>query len=197
MPRTIKLSPGGREYSKKLLFLPLLALSLLLLTAPTSQAQTPTEYQVKAAFLYNFAKFIDWPAKTFQASLSPFTFCVVGEDSLGSDLETLVSGKQVKERKIIVRRLRSVQGLEGCQVVFIGAEETARSATLLRTSRNMAVLTVGETQEFAQQGGIVNFFLEDNKVRIEINVDGADRSGLKISSRLLKLAKVIRDDGKS
>jgi hypothetical protein len=171
---------------------------IALFAAPMSgRSQTATEYQVKAAFLYNFARFIDWTPKAFQDTNASFIFCVFGEDYFGADLDRVVSGKSVNAREIVVRRLKALQGLESCHIAFISSSETNRLPQVLRAIKNTAVLTVGEIEGFAQQGGIINFTVEDNKVRFEINVDNAERSGLKISSRLLKVARVIRDTGKN
>lgn len=180
---------------RNLLFL--IAITTVCALPTSGETQSPTEYQVKAAFLYNFARFVEWTPKAFHDVNSPFAFCVLGEDPFGPDLERTISGKTVNAREIVVRRLKGIPGLENCHILFIGTSESGRITQVLHALKNTAVLTVGETEGFLRGGGIISFFVEDNKIRFEINVDNAERSGLKISSRLLKLAKVIKDERKN
>lgn len=165
--------------------------------ASAAGAQTPSEHLIKAAFLYNFAKFVEWPAKAFPSAKTPLTICILGEDPFGSDLDETIDGETVNERKLVAKRVKRVQDGEPCHVLFISSSEKERLPEVLGAVKRSSMLTVGETERFAKLGGIINFTLEENKVRFEINVDAADRAGLKISSKLLKLARVIRDEGKS
>jgi hypothetical protein len=140
------------------------------------------EYQVKAAFIYNFAKFVAWPA-----SAGPLVIGIVGEDPFGALLDNAVRGKTAAGRPIEVRRLSDGDNLDACQILFVSASEKRRFADLLHRAGN-GVLTVGELPQFVQDGGIVRFFLDKNRVRFQINVKAAERSGLKIHSQLLSLA---------
>jgi len=151
-------------------------------------AQGTSEYEVKAAFLYNFAKFVEWPAPPS----SGFALCVVGDDPFGDRLEKMVGGKTLNGLPIDVRRLRIGENPRRCQVAFIGAADH-ESRAVLETLRGANVLTVGDSPNFARDGGIINFILKDNKVYFEINVDAAEQAHLKISSKLLNLAKIIRN----
>jgi len=155
-----------------------------------ASAQTPTEYKVKAAFLYNFAKFVEWPP----LQGDEMRLCVVGEDPFGEDLDALAQGKTVQSKWLRVSRLPTPEGIEQCQVVFIQAAGPDDLSYVLRKAHEAHVLTVGDTHEFADQGGIISFVIEANKVRFEINTASAEQAGLRISSQLLKLAvKVIND----
>ena len=156
-------------------------------------APSPSEYQIKAAFLYNFAKFVDWPAKALPGASTSITLCILGEDPFGTDLEQILDGKTVNGKSIVIKRFRGIRGLEGCHILFISSSERHHLPEILGALRGASMLTVGETERFAKLGGIINFTIEENKVRFEINVDAAERAGLKISSRLLKLGKVIWD----
>ena len=149
------------------------------------------EYQVKAAFLFNFAKFVEWPGP--DPANDPINLCVVGDDPFGSLLDQMVKGKLANGRAMEIRRISPGVKFERCQIAFIAASERKRLPALLESLGHAGVLTVGETDDFARGGGIISFFLDNNHVRLEVNVDAADRAGLKISSKLLSLAKIVRD----
>ncbi|MGH9510027.1 MAG: YfiR family protein, partial [Terriglobales bacterium] len=164
------------------------------LNAPAQEA-APTEYQVKAAFLYNFGKYVEWPPGVLAAD--SFAICVLGDDPFGSALDRIIEGKSVQGRKLVAYRLGRVEDSGKCQVLFVSASENGRLAHILAALRDRRVLTVGDTVGFAQRGGVINFQLEGSKVRFEINLDAAERAGLTVSSQLLKLAKVIRESSQS
>jgi hypothetical protein len=167
-----------------------LPLFLLLLAVPALLgAQSAAEYDVKAAFLYNFAKFVDWPPEAFPDPNS-LKVCVLGDDPFGGSLQT-VSGEQVGSRKLTVMRADSLAKPAGCQILFISRSEREHVSQILAAVKGSPVLTVGDTKGFADDGVIINFVLEGSKVRFEINTDSADRAKLKISSKLLQLAKRI------
>ncbi len=159
-----------------------------------AQSERPTEYQVKAAFLYNFTKFIEWPQDSPADNRTPIVLGILGDDPFGSVLEKTVYGKTVNGRPLEVRRFRQVQEVKGCQILFISASEDKRLPGILQTLRGSSVLTVGETKGFTRLGGIIRFILEDNRVRFEINLSAAQRARLKISSKLLAVAYVVRDE---
>ncbi len=150
------------------------------------------EYGLKAAFLYNFAKFIDWPADSFADDGSPLIFGVLGSDPFGSALDKTLQGKTVRGRSLVIRRFREVEDVRACHILFVGRSEGKRLAQTLESLQGSAVVTVGETKGFARVGGIINFFTEQDKLRFEINVEAAEREGLKISAHLLNLARVLR-----
>jgi hypothetical protein len=158
---------------------------------PLSADEVPSEYQVKAAFLYNFTKFVEWPDSAFAGSDSPFVIGIVGRDPFGSILDRTVEGKTVVGRNFVVRRYRTAADMQPCHLLFISESENGRLAKVLqRVGRH--TLTVGDVDKFLQRGGAVNFVIESNKVRFEINLDAADRAGLRISSKLLALARVVK-----
>jgi hypothetical protein len=169
--------------------LPALLLALLLAVPGAAPAQTAEEYAVKAAFLYNFAKFVDWPPASFPDPNS-LKLCVLGDDPFGSSLQT-VAGEQVAGHKLNVVRTDSTSKLAGCQILFISRSERDHIPQVLAAIKGAPVLTVGDTQKFADDGVIINFILEGSKVRFEINTDSADRAGIRISSKLLQLARRI------
>ena len=153
-------------------------------------AQTANEYQVKAAFLYNFAKFIEWPTEAF--SNGHLVVGLIGDDPFGSALDQTINGKSINGRQLIIRRFKWGQNLRDCHILFIASSERKRLPQILESLRGARVLTVGELDKFCQQGGLINFILEENKVRFEINLDVAEQAGLKISSKLLALARSVK-----
>ena len=169
----------------------LLSLMVLLAAALQVRAEVPgfDEYQVKAAFLYNFAKFVEWPAAAFKRSEDPFSICVLGQNPFGTALEDVVRNKTVASRAFVVREVSNARQATTCQIVFVAASEYKRFRLLLDGIRERSILTVGEADNFTANGGIINFKLQDARVRIEINGRAADRAGLHISSKLLSLAE--------
>jgi hypothetical protein len=173
-----------------------LAMMLLLLStvgfaALLSQAPPRDEYQVKAAFLFNFAKFVEWPGDAFPDGGAPLVIGVVGNDSFGATLEQTVSSKNVNNRQLSIRRLKWGQNLKGCHILFVSSSERRRAGQIVESLKGASVLTVGEMDQFNQQGGIINFLMEENKVGFEINASAAEQSRLKISSKLLALARRV------
>lgn len=149
------------------------------------------ESQVKAVFLYNFAKFVEWPPEAFEGAGDPVTFCVVGDDPFGEILGTVVEGETLTGRRLIVHRTRDLGEIRDCHVVFVPRSEQGRQERILDTVRNRGVLTVGEADGFLTGGGIIRFVLEQNKVRFDISLEAAESSRLKLSSKLLRLARTI------
>jgi hypothetical protein len=150
------------------------------------------EYQVKAAFLYNFAKFVEWPLGTFATPSEPIVICIVGQDPFGSTLDDMVQGKKIGDRFFAVRRLQDAQQASKCQILFIGAGEWKRTRALLDAMKGAAILTVGETDDFTSFGGVVGFKLDGPRVRLQIAPDAGERSRLRISSKLLSLAEIVK-----
>jgi YfiR/HmsC-like len=162
---------------------------LLLISATEVRAQGPgySEYDVKAAFVANFTQFVKWPDKAFSDAGAPFTIGILGDDPFGGVLEKLVQGQTVSGHKIVIRRARRAEDLRTCQLVFISKSEQARIAECLGTLQGGAALTVGETDQFTRQGGMIGFWMEGNTVRFSINPGAAQRAALELSSRLRKL----------
>lgn len=165
----------------------------VLITAPSrGGAQESREYAVKAALLHKFVEFIEWPSET-AAMNSPIEICVLGQDPFGSTLEA-IRNKVVRGRKLAIRRLAQAEGLASCNVLFISSSERNHVNDVVTSLGSSSVLTVGDMSGFAQEGGIINLVTDGNNVRFEINVRAAERARLKIASRVLNLARVIRSD---
>jgi hypothetical protein len=156
-----------------------------------AQEQKVGEYQVKALFLYNFINFVDWPADSSIHSSPTINVCVIGDDPFDNALDD-IRDKTVKDKKLAIRFYRSYDEPEGCHLLFIPAAGKRHAAHILKSVRDANVLTVGDTEESARQGAIIGFFIEQKKVRFAINIEAARRAGLKISAKLLKLAKIVK-----
>ncbi|MGD0694030.1 MAG: YfiR family protein [Terriglobia bacterium] len=162
-------------------------------TGALAQSREASEYQVKAAFLYNFAKFVEWPPDPSSDLSDPITICVIGHDPFGTVLDEAVRGKTVSGHRLVIRRSKPGQSWTGCQIAFISSAEGKDLPSILESSKGSGVLTVGEMEGFAQRGGMINFVIEQERVHFEVNVEAAERAGLKISSKLLSLAKIVRE----
>jgi len=172
----------------------LLALLLLGEWATWAQPAVPKEYQLKAAFLFNFAQFAEWPRTAFTNTDSPLCIGVLGENPFGKALEETVQGETIHGHKLAVRHSRQIEDLKDCQMIFISKSEKSRTAEILSTLRSHPVLSVSEIEGFARRGGVINFYLDGNKVRFEINPAIAQREGLKMSSQLLSLGKIVQPE---
>lgn len=160
-----------------------------------AQSEPASEYDVKAAFLYNFAKFIQWPSG-FSNGDEPMTICIYGDDPFGHAIDEIIAGKAINDHEIVVRRTRKLDDLRQCQIAFISASEAGHLTEIVDSLRGVSVLLVGDTSGFAERGGHIEFITEDNKVHFSINIDASERSRLKMSSKLLALAKIVHDDGR-
>ena len=156
-----------------------------------AEGNASSEYAVKAAFLFHFAQFAEWPPTAFKGANAPLTFCTLGDDPFRGALDASISGKTIENRPLRVQHLKQLQEVEACQVIFIGADDKKRIPALLASLKDSPVLTVGESEHFAQEGGMIGLFLEENKIRFEINLASAEHAKLKLSSRLLTLAKTV------
>jgi hypothetical protein len=154
-------------------------------------AQTVSEYQAKALYLYNFAKFVEWPAEAFPNAAAPLHLCVFRENPFGSNLEQIVEGKIIGGHPVTVVTVQNTDEVRSCHILFVSGSQTRQSIQILAVLRPACVLTVGESEGFVQQGGIINFVLKDDRVQFEVNQKAAEQSRLSISSRLLSLARLV------
>jgi uncharacterized protein DUF4154 len=154
-----------------------------------------SEYLIKAGFIYNFAKLVEWPTSAFAQPDSPFVIGILGNDPFGATLDTIVADKKIDGRAFAVKRLRwskDSKDLKGCNILFVSSSEKEHIDSVVETMKGLPILTIGDAPGFAKRGGIINFTLEDNKVRFEVNVEAAKHADLTISSRLLTLAKIVQ-----
>lgn len=173
-------------------FFVFLILVLWLSTSSSALAGVAEEYRVKAAFFYHFARFIEWPAETFNSGDDPFRVCIVGQNPFQGQLEKMLADKSVHNHSFRIISDPSDSDLGTCHVVFIGKSSSGRSGVIANLLQNQAVLTIGESADFIQQGGMIRLFLDKSKVRFGINPKAAERAHLEISSKLLRLANIER-----
>jgi hypothetical protein len=151
------------------------------------------EYPLKLLFLYNFAKFVEWPSDSFRSPRAPLSICVVGHDPFSVDIESELRTRPTGDHRVEFLALKPTDTLNVCQIVFIPITEKDQAARIVKSLKGSRALTVGESEGFAVSGGIINFTIEGGNVRFEINKLAADRAGLKISAKLLNLAKIVTD----
>jgi hypothetical protein len=156
-----------------------------------AQAPSVSEYQVKAAFVYNFAKFVDWPPTVFAHAQAPINLCIVGIDPFGTALET-IKDKTVKDRQLVVQYKSRRENLGSCQSAFISASEREVLTQILASLHDTPILTVSDVDGFLESGGMINLITVANKIRFEVNLDAVRRAGLTISAQLLKLAAAVK-----
>jgi uncharacterized protein DUF4154 len=171
-------------------------LSAVLVFVPRTNAQrlTATEYQVKAAYLYNFGKFVGWPDKGALSKDEPFEICVLGEDPFGLTLDSALTGAKISGKIVTAKRISKPQEIDSCRILFISSSEGAHLEEILGTLERASVLTVSDIPQFSQRGGMIEFVLDGGRVRFQVNLTNAEGAGLNMSSELLKVAvRVMRN----
>lgn len=178
-------------FQKKLLVILLLVWIAQTVVIPAAYGQEKAigEYDVKAAFLYSVAKFVEWPDASLD-NKSTLTIYILGDAPFGSVLDT-IRGKTIKGKTVVVNKTNSLNILKNGDILFISNSEKERLKQILNGISHLSILTVGDTESFAQNGVMVNFYIENNRIRFEINMEAARLAGLKISSNLLKMGKII------
>ena len=169
------------------------ALIVVLLFLPAmAEPSAPSEYQVKAAFLFNFPKYIEWPKDVLAEEGQPLVLGVMGQDRFGADLRAIVASKLVEGRPVILKSPVSNQEARTCHLLFISDSERKKLPEILSDLKSLPVVTVGESPGFLEHGGTINFVIRDSKVRLDINLAGAEKAGLKISAKLLGVADTVK-----
>jgi len=153
-------------------------------------AAQPTEYELKAAFVYNFAKFVEWPEDAFVSPAESLRIGILGNDPFGDALPAVIAGRSAAGRGIELRRYRRPADVSGCQILFIRPPE-GELPRVLRALDPRGVLTVGEGEAFAREGGVIGLVMEENRVTFEVNLEAAERAHLTLSSKLLQLARRV------
>lgn len=173
--------------------LAVLALCVLLRAQDGARAEEPSqEYKVKAAFIQKLIQFVDWPGNAFEGDQSPIVICVLGENRFGDALEEAVRGKVINGRSVSVTYRARGEEMPRCQVLFVSSSENGRLEEIFRAVDGKPVLTIGEGEEFPAAGGTIRFYLEEKKLRFEINPRSAEKARLTISSKLMSLARIYK-----
>lgn len=172
----------------------LLLVAVLWSSAPGAVAQVPadvTAEEVKAAFVYQIARYVEWPGNAFPRPATPLTITVAGADALASELSRIVKGRTLHDRPIVVQRLKDASALAGTHLLFVGQDQRARLAELAPAARKSGILIVSEWESALSAGAMVNFVMVEGRIRFQVALDAVQRSGLKMSSRLLAVAQQV------
>ena len=188
--------PGQRNWRNFAARTMLAAMAWGLVAVPVTRAQSakPTDYEVKAAYLYNFGRFVEWPAKITAANTAAFSICVLGDDPFGPALDATLAGEKIGNQKVAARRISSPQQSGDCQILFISASEAGRLNKIIDALDKTAVLTVSDIPHFSQHRGMIQLVSEGSRIRFEVNLTATQRAGLTLSSELLKVATAVRRD---
>ena len=170
------------------------AAAWVFLAIPALQAQNPrpTDYEVKAAYLYNFGRFIEWPGKVTAAQGGSFTVCVLGRDPFGPRLDATLAGETIGGKTIVAKRISNADESGNCRILFLSLTDESRLDKIIADLDKKAVLTVSDAPQFVTRGGMIQFVLEGNRIRFEVNLAATRRAGLSLSSELLKVATAVR-----
>jgi hypothetical protein len=176
---------------KALLALLCSTLGLTALTRGSGAAEAPSEYQVKAVFVFNFSHFVEWPPEAFTAPNQPFLICILGSDPFGGRLDEAVRGEQIDQHPLSVRRVRNIDEMGDCKILYIDRSQGAQLQQILTTLDHRSTLTVSELDSAAERGVMIQFTTESSRIRLRINVEAARAAGLTISSKLLRPAEIV------
>lgn len=169
-------------------------LKLLLITSATFllSAQVTREYQIKAAFIFNFTQFVEWPAHSFSASQAPAVIGILGQDPFGSYLEEIIAGESLKQHPLVIQHYNDIDEIKDCHVLFINISDKAKLESALAKLKGKNILTISETNGFTKLGGMIRLYTRDNKINMQVNIDAVKAENLTISSKLLKLAEIVK-----
>ena len=170
----------------------IVAVNLCVMVAHADTA-APTEYQVKAAFIYKFASYVQWPMIPGLVSTRPFVIGIFGKDPFGPSFDQIVRGQTVQGRAVVIKRLPGIEDAGSCDILFISDSEKSNLRRILTVLRDAPVLTVGDMDHFGERGGMINLTTEDNRIRFDINVRAIERARLKAASQLLRLARIVQE----
>jgi len=186
--------PASLRSSATNLLLILCALGCALLgAASAAAADGSTDAQVKAAFVYNFAKFTEWPAASFASPQAPIRLCVSNVDETQAKAFAAIEGKPVQGREVRIKRSPTSAEIGECNILYVGDDDARRAQMALQAARNASVLTVSDNEGFIDSGGVIGLVYADNRIQFEVNLAAAQRAGLKIASQVLKIARLVKD----
>jgi len=183
-----------RPYFKKLLLVRfVITILLLVINYPVVAMKQPAqEYQLKAVFLFNFTQFVDWPPSSFDTDQSPVVIGVLGDNPFGSYLDETVSGESIKGHPVVVHYYKNAEDIETCHILFVTLTEITMRKNVIETLKGKDILTVSDAVHFAAEGGMIRFFIANNKIKLQINLESAKASKMVFSSKLLRLAEIYK-----
>ena len=166
----------------------------MLAPALGTEAREFPEYKIKAAYIYNFAKFVTWPEQAWPDPKSPLVIGILGQDPFGLLLAETINGKTVNGRALALRYFKSGAPVEGCHILFVSRSEKERLPALLASLRGKNVLVISELERFARQGGMINFIIAEDRVRFELNLQAVQAAGLQVSSKLCEVGILVKSE---
>ena len=167
---------------------------VLLQSSQHVHAQAPSrEYQLKAVFLFNFTQFVDWPANAFENDQSPLVIGVIGENPFGAYLTQTVSGEKINGHPLIIQYYKNEEEIKACHILFVNIRETKKLEQILETIKGRDILTVSDYPDFLKQDGMIKFVTNNNKIKLQINMEACKESKMVLSSKLLRLAEIIKN----
>jgi len=166
--------------------------ALVCFPARRIRASHASEYEVKAAYLYNFGRFVEWPTDVPSSHVDEFPICVLGEDPFGPALDLTISGEKIGGKSVVARRISEIETASTCRVLFVSSSEDKRIKEILAAAGKLSILTVSDLPRFVEKGGMVQFILANRTVRFTINLDAAQQARLNLSSQLLKVAVEVK-----
>lgn len=183
----------GRDTGRRLAGVCAAAIACFFFVAAPMHAQErkPTEYDVKAAYLYNFGRFVEWPGTSTDAS---FSVCILGRDPFGPILDETLANETTNGKALLAKRIAKVADATDCRIVFISNSEAGHLKEIVEAMHKMPILTVSDIPDFAKRGGVIGFVTSENRVRFEVNTAAASDAGLTLSAELLKVAVAVRKD---
>ncbi|MBL8052101.1 MAG: YfiR family protein [Nitrospira sp.] len=197
-PETACASPQARRrsswacHARAALITLVIILLLISSTAARAHAQDPSgEYLLKAAFLFNFAKFVEWPDSVFATGATPLMICILGSDPFRSSLDAIAE-KTIKGRALAIKRLRSIDEVKDCQMLYVSRNQLTQTAEILRALQQSPVLTVCDVEACAEEGVMLNMRMVENRVLLDMNLDAVQHTPLKVSSQLIKLTRIVK-----
>jgi hypothetical protein len=182
-----------RRTVKYFVFIIVIALWRMPQRALYAQSSATSEYEIKAAFLFNFAKFVDWPPDAMKNTDGSFVIGILGRDPFGVALEQTIGDKTIRGAAIQIRRFQNLNDLRFCHILFISESEKNGLPGILDKIGDQSILTVSDMPDFARRGGMIHLYMENNRVRFIIHTQAAENAGLKLSAKLLTLAKILSD----
>jgi hypothetical protein len=159
-------------------------------------AQGPSEYQIKAVFLFNFAQFVEWPSNAFESPEQPISLCILGVDPFGGFLDETVRDEKVGTRSLAVHRYQRIEDLAGCHLLFVSRSEREHFPQVFASVEGRSILTVSDAEGFAGKGGMIRFVTRNNRINLRINLEATRAAGLTISSKLLRPAEIVATEEK-
>ena len=159
-----------------------------------SAQKSTREYQLKAAFLFNFTQFVEWPAHTFPSSQAPAVIGILGKDPFGNYLEEIIKGETIDKHALVIQHFETVEEVTNCQILFINVSDKTQLQSIIKKLKGKSMLTISEASGFSKLGGMIRLYTKDDKINIQINVDATKEENLTISSKLLKLAEIVKGD---